>query len=185
LHLPDDMEATGFAINSMSSEGFLVLNPGHIDPGFQGPLSVKAVNLQKAPISINRGDAVFTVIFERLPAATQSPYANNMPRTQRENELNQEDLRTAARSLSELVTLGSNSAYPTRLEVQRMVDHAPFVNESKVQEMIDHSPYPNEQRVKEIIGGYWATRWTLGAAIFAAVFGIIAAIAAVFPLIHH
>ena len=32
--LSDDIMATVFAINAQSSRGLLVLNPGHIDPGF-------------------------------------------------------------------------------------------------------------------------------------------------------
>src|SRR6185437_8683197 len=45
LNLPADIAATAFAINAMSSEGLLVLNPGHVDPGFRGPLTVKAINI--------------------------------------------------------------------------------------------------------------------------------------------
>jgi deoxycytidine triphosphate deaminase len=33
LKIPNNMMATVFAINGKSSEGLLVLNPGHIDPG--------------------------------------------------------------------------------------------------------------------------------------------------------
>ncbi len=33
VNLPKDICATVFAINSLSSTGFLILNPGHIDPG--------------------------------------------------------------------------------------------------------------------------------------------------------
>jgi len=32
LDLPDNISATAFAMNSWSSKGLLVLNPGHIDP---------------------------------------------------------------------------------------------------------------------------------------------------------
>jgi deoxycytidine triphosphate deaminase len=68
LNLPGDVAATAFAINSQSREGLMVLNPGHVDPGFRGPLSVKAINLRKVPLSIAGGDKIFTVIFERKTA---------------------------------------------------------------------------------------------------------------------
>ncbi len=77
LKLPDDMAATVFPINSQSSEGFMVLNPGHIDPGYHGVLTVKAINLTKNCLSRMRGDRIFTIIFEKLPCETQS-YQHNI-----------------------------------------------------------------------------------------------------------
>src|SRR5947208_2986327 len=52
LKLPADIAGFAFAMNALSSQGLLVLNPGHVDPGYKGPLTVKAINLRKTPISI-------------------------------------------------------------------------------------------------------------------------------------
>ena len=46
LDLPPNIAATAYAMNSQSLDGFLVLNPGHIDPGYKGTLSIKALNLR-------------------------------------------------------------------------------------------------------------------------------------------
>src|SRR4029078_7557169 len=41
LRLHQDVAATAFAMNAQSSQGLLVMNPGHIDPGYDGALTVK------------------------------------------------------------------------------------------------------------------------------------------------
>ncbi len=50
----------------MSSQGLLILNPGHIDPGFKGPISICAINLSKENFKINIGDDAFTLIISDL-----------------------------------------------------------------------------------------------------------------------
>jgi deoxycytidine triphosphate deaminase len=121
LVLPDNIMATVFAINTMSSRGLLVLNPGHIDPGFQGSVSVKALNLRKVPLAITRGTRIFTVVFEKLPKSTTTPYSRNISKDQREQEYNEQDVEQAPTSLAELISFGKDSLYPTRQEVKEIV----------------------------------------------------------------
>jgi deoxycytidine triphosphate deaminase len=78
LKMPNDIAATVFPINSQSSQGFMVLNPGHIDPGYEGVLTVKAINLTKNRLSRMREDQIFTIIFEKLPSETDG-YKKNIP----------------------------------------------------------------------------------------------------------
>lgn len=121
LDLPSNIMATVFAINELSSKGLLVLNPGHIDPGFKGCLSVKAVNLRKAPLTISRGTKIFTIVFQILPKSTTTPYDKYIPREERERDFNARDVEVATRNLSELVILGKDSPYPDRREVKEIV----------------------------------------------------------------
>ncbi len=99
----DGQIAIAFPMNKWSSEGLLVLNPGFVDPGFNGPLSVKIVNLRKTRISISRGQAIFTVGFFRLGASTTHPYNHNKVRGDREVEMNTKELEQSAASLVELL----------------------------------------------------------------------------------
>lgn len=93
LNLPPFIAATAFAINAMSSEGLLVLNPGHVDPGFKGPLTVRAINIRATPKAIDVGTKIFTVIFERLPKASSRPYSKSSPtREDRELKFNATDV---------------------------------------------------------------------------------------------
>jgi deoxycytidine triphosphate deaminase len=151
IELPDDVMATAFAINSQSSRGLLVLNPGHIDPGFKGCLTVKAFNMRKAPLTITRGMPIFTVVFQQLPKSTTSPYDKNIPRDQREREFNEKDVEVSARNLSEIVTIEKDSPYPTR------------------------------QDVKELIQNHWMSWWSLILSFIAAVAGIIAVALVLIP----
>lgn len=74
LHLPIDFIGTAFAINVLSHRGLLVLNSGHIDPGYRGVLAVKLVNLQKTSYTLRLGDPIFTVVFDRI-AKDAEPYS--------------------------------------------------------------------------------------------------------------
>ncbi len=121
LNLPAYIAATAFAKNEQSSRGLLVLNPGHVDPGFNGPLTVMALNMRKVPLAISRGDSIFTVIFEHLPKSTTSPYNRNETREKRERSYNQKNVEQAPKSLSELVVLGKDAPFPTRQEVKEIV----------------------------------------------------------------
>lgn len=66
VKIPNDCCGTVFAINKMSSKGFLILNPGHIDPGFYGPISICAINLSNKSIFLERKQSIFTLIINKL-----------------------------------------------------------------------------------------------------------------------
>ncbi|WP_321826046.1 dCTP deaminase domain-containing protein [Maribacter dokdonensis] len=66
VNIPNDCVGTVFALNSMSSSGFLILNPGHIDPGFKGPISICAINLSQNDINLYHEQSIFTLILNKL-----------------------------------------------------------------------------------------------------------------------
>ena len=66
VNLPKSFCGTVFAINKLSSRGFLILNPGHIDPGYSGPITVCVINLSKETIYFSIKEKIFTIIFEDL-----------------------------------------------------------------------------------------------------------------------
>jgi deoxycytidine triphosphate deaminase len=126
--LPADIAATVFPINSMSSQGLLVLNPGHIDPGFSGPITVRAINLRSTPQTIDIGIPIFTIIFERLPKAVGKPYnerhtlATN--RSANEKAFKSTDVQQNPLSMGRLVMLGKDRPLMTGDEVDRRIrDH--------------------------------------------------------------
>lgn len=85
VKLPKDIAGTVFPINKESSKGFMVLNPGHIDPGYDGVLTVKAVNLTKNRLSIMRKDPIFTILFEKLSSETEG-YKNRITQEEKKRE---------------------------------------------------------------------------------------------------
>lgn len=73
VNVPLDMHATVFAINKNSSRGLLILNPGHIDPGYNGFISICAINLSKEVRYLLLHDEIFTISFHQLTSQT-TPY---------------------------------------------------------------------------------------------------------------
>jgi deoxycytidine triphosphate deaminase len=122
LNLPADIAATAFAMNAMSSQGILVLNPGHVDPGYKGPLTVRVINLRATPKSIDLGTKIFTVVFERLPKATSQPYpVMKDKREDRELKFNSSDVEQNPHSMARLVMLGKDRPLMTGDEVDRRI----------------------------------------------------------------
>jgi|SRR5215469_8521866 len=160
LSLPSDMMAVAFPMNKWSSEGLLVLNPGFVDPGFNGPLSVKMVNLRKTRISIQREEPIFTVSFFRMGADTAHPYTRNEPRHDREVQMNTRELEQSAGSIAELMKFAPNPPYTTPEQVDKIVREHPFMTRDSVDKAIrDH--------------------WMSRAMIFSTVIAALAGIAAV------
>lgn len=121
LKLPKDIAGTAFAINSQSREGLMVLNPGHVDPGFEGSLSVKAINLRKVSLPISREDKIFTVIFEKIANTTEG-YKKNISKKNREKEYNKKDLEVSPKSLFEIIKISKDDSFTTKHDVQKIVE---------------------------------------------------------------
>jgi deoxycytidine triphosphate deaminase len=164
MKLPYDVFATAFAINSMSSRGFLVLNPGHVDPGFEGPLSIKALNVRKTPISIQHGDPIFTVIFEQLGEETTRQY-DNVSRADRERDFNSKSVEYSPRTLGALLTVDREWPFPTRDEVAQIVSR----------------DFPKRTEIDNIIGKHWMSRIAFVASVVAALAALLALVLALLP----
>jgi deoxycytidine triphosphate deaminase len=154
LDLPSSISATAFPLNSQSSKGLLVLNPGHIDPGFKGPLTVKVLNLRRVPMVLTRGMKIFTIIFQRLSVATDHDYNRNQPRGDREREFNATDVELASRTLGQMITFGRK---------------APFATHREVRDQISESGLTSPAQVKEIVREHWMSWFSLILSLVAAV----------------
>lgn len=170
LDLPDDIAGTAFPINAMSSKGLLVLNPGHIDPGFRGHLTVKALNLRKSEMLLRFDEPIFTVIFERLPHATDA-YKNNVDQAERAREFHQREVETTPRTILEACDLSKLTfGGTTREEVEAALDRR--WNTEKLE-------------VDAMIRSHWMTRWTFILMLVAAVASCIAVALTIWPLANH
>jgi deoxycytidine triphosphate deaminase len=77
VNLPKHICATVFPINKWSSTGLLILNPGHIDPGYKGAISICAVNLSKETKYLQvKKTKIFTILFHWLSGPAEG-YKNN------------------------------------------------------------------------------------------------------------
>lgn len=119
LTLPPNIAGIAFAMNKWSSQGLLVLNPGHIDPGFSGPLSIKALNLRKTPITLRLRDPIFTVLFFDFSDSTSHPY-NREAKSRRDYEkiFQERDREITPTSISDLLRAAKDLPFVTSDQVE-------------------------------------------------------------------
>lgn len=67
LTLPRTVAAIGFPPATVSRDGLLMTNPGHIDPGYAGRLKFTLINLGKKPIELASGNPICTLLFFSIP----------------------------------------------------------------------------------------------------------------------
>jgi len=165
LNLGNDIAGTVYARNGQSSKGLLVLNPGHIDPGFKGRVTVRAINLRKTKLPITLNDKIFTIVFERLPKPTARGYPDPSQTEDAETRsFNEQDLQVSPENLAKLVTLAP---------------HAPYLTAQEVDEKIRNAPYLSAEEVDRKIRSNWATVLVFIFTAVAAVTGIAAVYLAV------
>jgi deoxycytidine triphosphate deaminase len=104
LELPANIAATAYAMNSQSLDGFLVLNPGHVDPGYKGSLSIKAINLRKVDLCLSIGEQIFTVVFQKLEQNVLKPYSKVKNKNDRELEINKNEVEKSMKSIADLMS---------------------------------------------------------------------------------
>jgi deoxycytidine triphosphate deaminase len=66
LVMPLDLCGTVYSRNQLQKENILALNAGHVDPGYQGPIIIRLINLSSLPWSLRLGQAVFTAVFHTV-----------------------------------------------------------------------------------------------------------------------
>jgi dCTP deaminase len=72
LNVPRTVAAIGFPPATVSRDGLLMTNPGHVDPGFAGRLKFTLINLGKKPIELASGKPICTLLFFSIPAPDYS-----------------------------------------------------------------------------------------------------------------
>lgn len=72
INLPTDIGGICFAPARLSLRGMLIVNIGHIDPGFSGKLHFTVINLGKGNLSFRKGDTICTLLLFKLSKHTDS-----------------------------------------------------------------------------------------------------------------
>jgi deoxycytidine triphosphate deaminase len=78
-NLPSDIGAIGFPPSSVSAEGLLMTNPGHVDPGYRGVLSFTVINMGHESFQLDKNAPIVTLLFFRLGRAPDADYAQRSP----------------------------------------------------------------------------------------------------------
>jgi deoxycytidine triphosphate deaminase len=72
--MPENVGALAFPVAGRRQQPILMLNPGHIDPGYRGKLWFSFINVGRSPFPMRKGDRIATVVFWRLTAAARAPW---------------------------------------------------------------------------------------------------------------
>jgi len=64
--MPTSLCGTVYSRNSLALAGILALNAGHVDPGYEGPIVIRLINLRAIPWTLTLGDAIFTITFQMI-----------------------------------------------------------------------------------------------------------------------
>ncbi len=72
--LPSDIGGIAFPPASLSLTGLLTTNPGHLDPGYEGPLHLTLINMGREAISLKKGGRIVRVLFYRMSGDAAEPY---------------------------------------------------------------------------------------------------------------
>lgn len=57
--------------NALSKNGIIMTNPGHIDPGYKGLLTVCLINMGSGSVALDAGSVVATLLLHRLETPSQ------------------------------------------------------------------------------------------------------------------
>jgi deoxycytidine triphosphate deaminase len=75
--MPADLCGTVFSKNRLALNGIFAFNAGHVDPGFEGPIVIRLINLRRNRYTVNLGEPIFTIVFQSL-AKTDVPGDGNV-----------------------------------------------------------------------------------------------------------
>lgn len=75
LNLPTNISAFGFPPNSISADGILMTNPGHIDPGYKGKMSFTLINMSKINFELRKGELIVTLLIVELSENCEKDYS--------------------------------------------------------------------------------------------------------------
>ena len=73
INLPATISGLLIPKNTPATKGLLMLNLGHVEPGWHGPVTAQVVNLNRAPFLLSLGDPIFSIVFHYLNSAADSP----------------------------------------------------------------------------------------------------------------
>lgn len=75
LNLGPRLAGIAFPPATLSLNGILMTNPGHVDPGYKGPLHITVINMSRTPFPLRTGDRIMRVLFLELAAQPSASYS--------------------------------------------------------------------------------------------------------------
>jgi dCTP deaminase len=88
LNMRPDLAAIGFPPSHISVQGLLMTNPGHVDPGYHGPMHLTVINMSRDSIELRVSDTIVTILFFELDGDVTVDYGKRRPGTPPDPEVN-------------------------------------------------------------------------------------------------
>jgi len=100
INFPDNIAGIGFPLSRNSSQGILMTNPGHIDPGYQGPLRFTLINMSREEFPLRAGDKIVTLILFELNRESKKGWADR--NKEKSNEPDEEQVNRLAPDFADI-----------------------------------------------------------------------------------
>lgn len=71
FRLPGHIAGIGFPPSHVSFQGILMTNPGHVDPGYAGPMRFTVINMGSHDYILRQGDEIVTMLLIELSGSAQ------------------------------------------------------------------------------------------------------------------
>lgn len=75
LRLGPSIAAFGFPPASLATQGILMTNPGHVDPGYEGTMTFTLINMGREPHQVNAGEPIVSLLLFDLERDAVADYA--------------------------------------------------------------------------------------------------------------
>src|SRR6266849_4381334 len=79
LQFPSDVAGFGFPPSTVSFQGLLMTNPGHVDPGYEGFMRFTVINMAKEPFELKRGARIVRLLLFKLDVPVHADYRARHP----------------------------------------------------------------------------------------------------------
>lgn len=79
LYMPNTIAGVGFPPSHVSIKGLLMTNPGHVDPGYEGPMHFTVINMAREPYTLRIGDTICTLLLFRLAEKVEADWKARVP----------------------------------------------------------------------------------------------------------
>jgi deoxycytidine triphosphate deaminase len=173
---PTDLCATVYSRNSLAAEGILLLNAGHVDPGFEGPIVIRLINLRMTPWTLTLGTPIFTIVFQTIDVAAGDVLVKHPAITPEETLIRVR--RTADAALSNaLLDIFS-------IEMRQRLDEHYIVAESRLREELSKTYLRREELLGALLKASWKAswKWILALATVGTVAGVVLAVLSYFDV---
>lgn len=152
LKLSSTISGTVYSRNKLQKENVLALNAGHVDPGYEGPILIRLINLGAQPWPVTLGQAVFTVVFHTVEPDPDFKLTDRRTRD--------ETLEAAKKTATSAFSNPFHDLY--KAEISRQMEEHYSTAESNIRNALTEHFYPRKELPLLLI--------EIGAAIVATLF---------------